>query len=353
MKLLRGTTDYNILSFSITEKRGELTKCDVITLSKYYYNFLNETGELKLIINGVVKFIGIIDTVDSNFKDAQLTLHMKEFVSLIQYEDLVGTAPDYSVSYSSKPASEILTVITADTSLSNGFCPNQTIASINGDKLNKLEWLELLRDNVECGLDSDGNYTTNIANIISDTRKVDIIADYYNKTISLGVKGCYRKDDTSDVWIPIKLNIDDFVIEFDELKYDMHPIKRVIVVGDPSTVYDQAYVTADTDTPVEVIIDISCSDTTACKKRAEDELNTIYKQKTIGVEIQPEKYFDKSIILGMQVIISISDIIAGTYEVTEISATDTNVSLTLGKPKERLLTSLSDIKKRVEKLEKW
>lgn len=353
MKVLRGTTDYKIIGFKIDEKKSDLNTCKITTLSKYFYNFFNETGKMKLIIDNNVKFIGYIDKLDYNFNDGTLSLSLTEYVNKLKYtEDLFGSAPTYEFEYIDTAAPTIMADILSGTEFSIGYCPNQTIETISGNKLDKIEVLKLLNNNIECGLDADGNYTTNKSNIVSDTRTPDIIVDYKEMKVYIGLKGCYKLSPDSEVFTQFKINIDDYIIDIDELQEDIRKVKRVIVIG-KDDVYGSAYITSATDVPVKVINDNSCEDTASCSKRAEDELNTIYKQSSIGIKIQPEKYYDNSVMLGMKVILTSPKEIANEYTISEISANYGSVSVTLGRPKERLLTSLTKMSDRIHKLERW
>lgn len=352
MIILRGTTDYKVIDYSIEEKIGEYKICKIKTLASYFYNFLNENKRLYLIKNNKIVFIGIIDTMDYNFEEGVLSLVLYDYIVSIKYKnDLLGDAPSYVVTYSASLSDNILSDILSGTEFTMEYCPSQSIDSITGDRLDRSEWLMLLKQNITCGLDINGNYTTNASNIVSDEQEVDILTNYTDMTVTMGVAGCYRESKTSEVWKKLKLKIDDYIDKIDELQYNIHDYKRIIVVG-KNDVYGSAYLYSALDLPVKVIVDTSCETSTACVKKANTELNKIYKEKTIGLTVKPELYYNNEIQLGMSVVTE-RPIIIGEYTVTEIKATSTSVSLTLGRPKKRFITSLYDIEKRVSKMEKW
>jgi len=354
MFYLSGTTDYFITDFEITEKVGAFTTMKVTTSSDYYYNFKYETGKIYFKHGNKILFIGVIDKMDYNFGDVTLDIYMTEYIGIVAYtSDLLGTAPAYDVTYTTIAQATILTDILVGTDFSNDMIIGDAV-TLEGSKLTRKEWLELLQNATLCGRDSDGNYTVLAVNIVSDKRKQDIIVDYDDYNVLFGLKGCYRPDVTSTgyVWIQKKIDITDYILDFDELTSKVFKTKRIIVIG-KSPAYGSAYVDTSTDVPVEVITDESCQTNTACEVRAESELNLRYKNDSLGVYIDPSLYYNGEIEVGMQVSITTPLLFKNEYNIVEIHVTKDKVKIMLGSPIYRLLTSLSELNDRVKKLERW
>lgn len=350
---LTGLKDYPIIDYEINESVGKLTTMRVTTLSDYYYDFKYETGKIYFKKDNKILFTGVIDNMDYNFEDGTLVIYMTEYVGIIAYtSDLLGTGPTYDVTYTSAAASTIASAIFNGTDFNVDTIVGNNIPSMKGSKLTRKEWLEMLLDALICGRDANGNYTVFPANIISDQRKQDIIVDYDDNTVIFGVKGCYRPDITGYVWIQKKINIDKYIIGFNELRDKVYKTKRVIVIG-KNGVYGSAYMNTSTDVPVEVITDNSCQDATACNKLAESELNLRYKNNSLTVSVDPSLYYNGNIEVGMRVIITTPLIFSNDYDVIEIKATNDNVELILGSPATHLISTLIGMNDRIKKIERW
>lgn len=351
MKLV-GKGIYNITSkptfdFSINNIR----KAHVEMPTDYYYDILKEEKLLIVDDNNQILFVGVIDEFDFNTSSGIMVLYMTEYIGIIIYNsDMLG-APTYDVVYTSQTAETIATEILNGTGFTVGFIPPQTIDSLEAKKYNRLEWLELLNSNIECGLDSDGNYTTISGNIISGNRSTDIICDYKDLTVSFGVRGCYRQNNTSNIWIQKTLNLDDYIIEIDQYKDKVFRYNRVVVLGDD--VNGSAYVNTSTDIPVKVITDDSCKTVASCNLKAETELNLNQKLNSITLQLNSSLFYDNNIEEGMLVSISKPINIAGEYILNSINISGDDLKVTLGSPKQTMLSSLYDLEKRLKNVERW
>jgi len=352
MKLV-GKGVYNITSkpnfdFSINNIR----KANVEMPTDYYYDILKEERLLIVDNNDRVLFIGVIDDFDFNITSGVMVLYMTEYIGIIIYNsDMLGALTDYDVVYTSQTAETIATAILDGTGFTTGFIPSQTIDSLEAKKYNRLEWLELLNSNIECGLNSDGNYTTVSIDIVSGTRATDIICDYKDLTVSFGVRGCYRQNNSSNIWIQKTLNLDDFIVEIDQYKDKVFRYNRVVVLGDD--VNGSAYIDTVTDIPVKVITDESCKTVAACNLRAETELNLNQKLSSITLSLTSSLFYDGNIEEGMLVSISEPINIAGEYILNSINISEDDLKVTLGSPKQTMLSSLYDLEKRLKNVERW
>lgn len=351
MKLV-GKGIYNITSkptfdFSINSIR----KANVEMPTNYYYDILKEEKLLIVDDNNQILFVGVIDDFDFNTSSGIMVLYMTEYIGIIIYNsDMLG-APSYDVTYTSQTVETIANAILDGTGFIVGFAPSQTIDSLEAKKYNRLEWLELLNSNIKCGLNSDGNYTTVSGDIVSGTRATDIICDYKNMTVSFGVRGCYRQNSTSNVWIQKTLNLDDYIVEIDQYKDKVFRYNRVVVLGDG--VNGSAYINTATDIPVKVITDESCTTVASCNLRAETELNLNQKLSSITLRLTSSLFYDNNIEEGMLVSISEPINIAGEYILSSINISEDDLKVTLGSPKQTMLSSLYDLEKRLKNVERW
>lgn len=356
MIYLEGFSEYYIVDYSIKHKIGDFDYLSVEISPQYFYNIKYETGKVKLIQDGKTLFTGVVTDIDYNYSDGTLFIKLTEYIKILSYlYDLFGSSPAYSQSYSSTGANTIATAILNSTIFSLESIYDVTITKIEGVKLDRFEWLRLLADNMECGLDANGDYTTNPTNIVSNERNQDIIVNYIDDEVTFGVKGCYRKSISGEpyIWTQKVLTIDDYIEEIDELQDSVYKTKRIIVIGNDETIYGSAYVTSATDVPVEVITDTSCMDEASCIKRAQDELNMRYSIDSLSIKVTPKLYYDGNIEVGMKIIINEPYLFNNEYLLSGIDVTSDSVSLTLGSPKKRLITSLNELNKRVRKLERW
>lgn len=352
MKLV-GKGTYQLISkptfhYAITKIRT----AEVEILAEYYYDILKE--EQVTIYNDYneILMICVIDYIDYNFDTGIIRLYMTEYIGIIAYDtDLLGVAEatPYVVTYTSETALNIINDILTDTDFTAINIPSQTISSLEGSYLNRLEWLELLNSNIKCGLDSDGYYTTTEASISSDERSTDIIVDYENNTVTFGIRGCIYNN---NVWKQKTINLDEYIIDIDQYKDKVYKYQRVIVIGS-NDVTGSAYISTSTDVPVKVITDDSCADADACETRAQTELNLNNSISSITLNIQSELFYSNSIEEGMLATITTPLNIAGEYVVNQIEVSGDDVSVTLGSPKKTLLSSIYDLEKRVNNLERW
>ena len=354
MFYLSGITDYFITDFQMTEKTGAFSTMQVTTSSDYYYNFKYETGKLYFKKGNKILFVGVIDKMDYNFNDGTLVIYMTEYIGVIAYtSDLLGTAPAYDVTYTAQTVTTVSDAILLGTDFTMEMIIGNLV-TLEGSKLTRKEWLELLQNATECGRDATGDYTVNPGDIVSDKRKQDIIVNYDTDTVIFGVKGCYRPDITATgyVWIQKKLDITNYILKYDELSDKVFKTQRIVVIGkDP--VYGSAYITTATDVPVEVIVDESCQTNGACEVRAASELNLRYKNDSLGIEVDPNLYYNGEIEVGMQVTITTPVLFKNDYNIVEINIAKDKVTLILGSPVKRLLTSLTEMNERIKRLEKW
>jgi hypothetical protein len=357
MITLEGFSNYFVKSFNISEKlNGDFDTMKVELSPQYYYNIKYETGKVKLIRDGKNLFTGVVCNIDYDYDGQNLYITLKEYIYVLKYKyDLYKVSSSYDISLTSYSANTLATDILSGTIFSLNYIYDTTIDAIQGNKLNLPEWLQLTAQTMYCGLDALGDYTTNPTNIVSNKRTQDIIVDYDNDSVTFGVKGCYRKDVSSnpDIFTQKVLNIDDYILKIDELQDKVYKTQRVIVIGNTESISGSAYITSDTDVPVEVIRDSSCADEEACKKRAEEELNLRYSIESLNIEVEPNLYFDNNIEVGMKIIITNPALFNNEYLLTEIDVTEDSLVLTLGSPKQRLLTSLNELNERVRKLERW
>jgi NAD-dependent dihydropyrimidine dehydrogenase PreA subunit len=228
-----------------------------------------------------------------------------------------------------------------------GYVPSQTITELKGDKLNRYEWLRLLADNCVCGIDANGKYTTDSANIVSEQTACDVWT--VGNEIYIGVNGCTRSNKSSHVWNKKTCDITNAIIDIPEIEINVHPVQKVIVIG-KNNVTGEASVGTN---PTIVITDDSCVDVAACEKRAKDELSKQNKFASLTLNVNPDLFYSKVIELGCYVTISEPAFVAGTYEIIEMEITIDKCSITLDRPKKRLETILDDLKRRMNLIERW
>lgn len=355
MKLV-GKGVYKIVSKpTFNFKIINLRTVTVETLSEYYYDILKEEKILIVDKYDNILFVGVIDKIDYNFSDEIMKLYITEYIGIIKYNsDLLGTeeVSPYVVEYTAETVTDIIEEILNGTGFTAGYIPSQTISSIEGKYLDRLEWLKLLNSNVVCGLDSNGNYTTNSVNIVSDERNTDIIVDYLTNTVTFGVRGCFRINNTSDVWIQKQINLDNYIVSIEQYTDKIFKFQRVVVIG-KDNIIGSAYISTSNDTPVMVISDDSCTTEDACNLRAETELNIYQKIGSVTLKLESELFYNNIIEEGMLATISNPKNIAGEYIINEISVSNDDLTVTLGSPKQSLLSSLYDLEKRVNTIERW
>jgi hypothetical protein len=345
--VLRGLRDYNVNSYTVTLKSNEKKYCVVTISAKDYYTLQSES-ELMLIVDGMEIFTGIINKINFDYLNNKYNITLDELAYKLAVDyDLLKDAVDYDVSYTSATSTTILTDILTDTSFTVGYVPAQTIALIEGNKLNRYEWLRLLADNCVCGLDVNGKYTTDSANIVSEQTACDVWT--VGNEIFIGVNGCTRSNKTSHVWSKKTCDITNAIIDIPEIEINVNPTQKVIVIGKDGIIGEASVGTS----PTIVITDDSCADAAACEKRAKDELSKQNKLASLTINVEPDLFYSKVIELGCHVTISEPAFIAGTYEIIEMEITQEKCSITLDRPKKRLETILDDLKRRVNLIERW
>jgi len=345
--VLRGLRDYNVNSYTVTLKSNEKKYCVVTISAKDYYTLQSES-ELMLIVDGMEIFTGVINKINFDYLNNKYIITLDELAYKLAIDyDLLSKSASFDITYTSATSLSILTEILAETAYTVGYVPPQTITELKGDKLNRYEWLRLLADNCVCGLDANGKYTTDSANIVSEQTACDVWT--VGNEIFIGVNGCTRSNKTSHIWNKKTCDITNAIIDIPEIEIDVHPVQKVIVIG-KNNVTGEASVG---NNPTIVITDDSCVDVAACEKRAKDELSKQNKFASLTLNINPDLFYSKVIELGCHVTISEPAFIAGTYEIVEMNITEEKCSITLDRPKKRLETILDDLKHRMNLIERW
>ena len=345
--VLRGLRDYNVNSYTVTLKSNEKKYCVVTISAKDYYTLQSES-ELMLIVDGMEIFTGIINKINFDYLNNKYIITLDELAYKLAIDyDLLSKSASFDITYTSATSLSILTEILANTAYTVGYVPSQTITELKGDKLNRYEWLRLLADNCVCGIDANGKYTTDSANIVSEQTACDVWT--VGNEIYIGVNGCTRSNKSSHVWNKKTCDITNAIIDIPEIEINVHPVQKVIVIG-KNNVTGEASVG---NNPTIVITDDSCVDVAACEKRAKDELSKQNKFASLTLNIDPDLFYSKVIELGCHVTISEPAFVAGTYEIIEMEITNDKCSITLDRPKKRLETILDDLKRRVNLIERW
>ena len=345
--VLRGLRDYNVNSYTVTLKSNEKKYCVVTISAKDYYTLQSES-ELMLIVDGMEIFTGVINKINFDYLNNKYIITLDELAYKLAIDyDLLSKSASFDITYTSATSLSILTEILAETAYTVGYVPPQTITELKGDKLNRYEWLRLLADNCVCGLDANGKYTTDSANIVSEQTACDVWT--VGNEIFIGVNGCTRSNKTSHIWNKKTCDITNAIIDIPEIEIDVHPVQKVIVIG-KNNVTGEASVG---NNPTIVITDDSCVDVAACEKRAKDELSKQNKFASLTLNVNPDLFYSKVIELGCHVTISEPAFIAGTYEIVEMNITEEKCSITLDRPKKRLETILDDLKHRMNLIERW
>ncbi len=344
---LRGLRDYNVNSYTVTLKSNEKKYCVVTISAKDYYTLQSES-ELMLIVDGMEIFTGIINKINFDYLNNKYIITLDELAYKLAIDyDLLSKSASFDITYTSITSDTILSEILAETAYTVGYVPSQTITELKGDKLNRYEWLRLLADNCVCGLDANGKYTTDSANIVSEQTACDVWT--VGSEIYIGVNGCTRSNKSSHVWNKKTCDITNAIIDIPEIEINVHPVQKVIVIG-KNNVTGEASVG---NNPTIVITDDSCVDVAACEKRAKDELSKQNKFASLTLNIDPDLFYSKVIELGCLVTIDEPAFIAGNYEIIEMEITNDKCSITLDRPKKRLETVLDDLKRRMNLIERW
>ena len=345
--VLRGLRDYNVNSYTVTLKSNEKKYCVVTISAKDYYTLQSES-ELMLIVDGMEIFTGVINKINFDYLNNKYNITLDELAYKLSFDyDLMSKSASFDITYTTTSSDIILSEIIADTAFIVGYVPIQTIPELKGDKLNRYEWLRLLADNCVCGLDANGKYTTDSANIVSEQTACDVWT--VGNKIYIGVNGCTRSNKTSHTWNKKTCDITNAIIDIPEIEVNVHPVQKVIVIG-KNNISGEASVGTN---PTIVITDDSCTDVAACVKRAKDELSKQNKLASLTINIDPDLFYSKAIELGCHVTISEPAFIAGTYEIIEMEITHEKCSITLDRPKKRLETILDDLKRRMNLIERW
>lgn len=345
--VLRGLRDYNVNSYTVTLKSNEKKYCVVTISAKDYYTLQSET-ELMLIVDGMEIFTGIINKINFDYLNNKYIITLDELAYKLAIDyDLLSKSASFDITYTSMTSDTILSEILAETAYTVGYVPSQTITELKGDKLNRYEWLRLLADNCVCGLDANGKYTTDSANIVSEQTACDVWT--VGNEIYIGVNGCTRSNKSSHVWNKKTCDITNAIIDIPEIEINVHPVQKVIVIG-KNNVTGEASVGTN---PTIVITDDSCVDVAACEKRAKDELSKQNKFASLTLNVNPDLFYSKVIELGCYVTISEPAFVAGMYEIIEMEITNDKCSITLDRPKKRLETILDDLKRRMNLIERW
>ncbi len=345
--ILRGLRDYNINSYTVTLKSNEKKYCVVTISAKDYYTLQSES-ELMLIVDGMEIFTGIINKINFDYLNNKYIITLDELAYKLAIDyDLLSKSASFDITYTSATSLSILTEILAETAYTVGYVPSQTITELKGDKLNRYEWLRLLADNCVCGIDANGKYTTDSANIVSEQTACDVWT--VGNEIYIGVNGCTRSNKSSHIWNKKTCDITNAIIDIPEIEINVNPTQKVIVIG-KNNVTGEASVG---NNPTIVITDDSCVDVAACEKRAKDELSKQNKFASLTLNVNPDLFYSKVIELGCHVTISEPAFVAGTYEIIEMEITHEKCSITLDRPKKRLETILDDLKRRMNLIERW
>ncbi len=345
--VLRGLRDYNVNSYTVTLKSNEKKYCVVTISAKDYYTLQSES-ELMLIVDGMKIFTGIINKINFDYLNNKYIITLDELAYKLAIDyDLLSKNASFDITYTLMTSDTILSEILAETAYTVGYVPSQTITELKGDKLNRYEWLRLLADNCVCGIDANGKYTTDSANIVSEQTACDVWT--VGNEIYIGVNGCTRSNKSSHIWNKKTCDITNAIINIPEIEINVHPVQKVIVIG-KNNVTGEASVG---NNPTIVITDDSCVDVAACEKRAKDELSKQNKFASLTLNVNPDLFYSKVIELGCHVTISEPAFVAGTYEIIEMEITNEKCSITLDRPKKRLETILDDLKHRMNLIERW
>ena len=345
--VLRGLRDYNVNSYTVTLKSNEKKYCVVTISAKDYYTLQSES-ELMLIVDGMEIFTGVINKINFDYLNNKYNITLDELAYKLSFDyDLMSKSASFDITYTTTSSDIILSEIIADTAFTVGYVPIQIIPELKGDKLNRYEWLRLLAENCVCGLDVNGKYTTDSANIVSDQTACDVWT--VGSEVFIGVNGCTRSNKASHVWSKKTCDITNAIIDIPEIEINVNPTQKVIVIGKNGITGEASVGTS----PTIVITDDSCADAAACEKRAKDELSKQNKLASLTINVDPDLFYSKAIELGCHVTISEPAFIAGTYEIIEMEITQDKCSITLDKPKKRLETIPDDLKRRVNLIERW
>jgi len=349
MIILRGTRDYKVNNFNIKQKTAGFQECDVNIDSEHYYTFLSETKLLRLIKDGVEIFIGtVIDICDFDFNNKIITIKLTDEIGIIKFNsDLLQKSGSYNITYTSISSQSILSDILNETGYSIGYCPNQIIEELKGSYLNRHEWLELLLENIYFGIDSDGKYTTNLSNIVSDKTPCDIWVK--NNKVYIGIAGALRKNNNSEIWNPKITNITPFIQSIPELKENIRSYNKIIVIGNEDTIIG----TAGSGVPVKVITDNKCTNTSMASNRADAILTEENKPQSIKIDVDCDLFYSKILEIGSWVIIDKPLYIKGTYRIVEIEVKPNSFSITLDRPSMRFYNDYKNIKRKVEFDMRW
>jgi len=345
--VLRGLRDYNVNSYTVTLKSNEKKYCVVTISAKDYYTLQSES-ELMLIVDGMEIFTGVINKINFDYLNNKYNITLDELAYKLSFDyDLMSKNASFDITYTSTTSNIILSEILANTAFTVGYVPIQTIPELKGDKLNRYEWLRLLAENCVCGLDVNGKYTTDSANIVSDQTACDVWM--VGSEVFIGVNGCTRSNKSSHVWSKKTCDITNAIIDIPEIEINVNPTQKVIVIGKNGITGEASVGTS----PTIVITDDSCADAAACEKRAKDELSKQNKLASLTINVDPDLFYSKVIELGCHVTISEPAFIADTYEIIEMDITHEKCSITLDRPKKRLETILDDLKRRMNLIERW
>jgi len=345
--VLRGLRDYNVNSYTVTLKSNEKKYCVVTISAKDYYTLQSES-ELMLIVDGMEIFTGVINKINFDYLNNKYNITLDELAYKLSFDyDLMSKSASFDITYTTTSSDIILSEIIADTAFTVGYVPIQIIPELKGDKLNRYEWLRLLAENCVCGLDVNGKYTTNSANIVSEQTACDVWM--VGSEVFIGVNGCTRSNKSSHTWNKKTCDITNAIIDIPEIEVNVHPVQKVIVIG-KNNISGEASVGTN---PTIVITDDSCTDVAACEKRAKDELSKQNKLTSLTINVDPDLFYSKVIELGCHVTINEPAFIAGTYEIIEMEITHEKCSITLDRPKKRLETILDDLKRRMNLIERW
>lgn len=345
--VLRGLRDYNVNSYTVTLKSNEKKYCVVTISAKDYYTLQSES-ELMLIVDGMEIFTGVINKINFDYLNNKYNITLDELAYKLSFDyDLMSKSASFDITYTTTSSDIILSEIIADTAFTVGYVPIQIIPELKGDKLNRYEWLRLLADNCVCGLDANGKYTTDSANIVSEQTACDVWT--VGSEVFIGVNGCTRSNKSSHVWSKKTCDITNAIIDIPEIEINVNPTQKVIVIGKDGITGEASVGTS----PTIVITDDSCADAAACEKRAKDELSKQNKLASLTINVDPDLFYSKVIELGCHVTINEPAFIADTYEIIEMDITHEKCSITLDKPKKRLETILDDLKRRMNLIERW
>lgn len=345
--VLRGLRDYNVNSYTVTLKSNEKKYCVVTISAKDYYTLQSES-ELMLIVDGMEIFTGVINKINFDYLNNKYNITLDELAYKLSFDyDLMSKSASFDITYTTTSSDIILSEIIADTAFTVGYVPIQIIPELKGDKLNRYEWLRLLAENCVCGLDVNGKYTTDSANIVSEQTACDVWT--VGSEVFIGVNGCTRSNKISHVWSKKTCDITNAIIDIPEIEINVNPTQKVIVIGKNGITGEASVGTS----PTIVITDDSCADAAACEKRAKDELSKQNKLASLTINVDPDLFYSKVIELGCHVTISEPTFIADTYEIIEMDITHEKCSITLDRPKKRLETILDDLKRRMNLIERW